>query len=117
MKRYHLFITLGIVQIILLTLLGIFFYRLDERSTRAPESPSVEKGTEKLPECRKTGCSSHICADEDIATTCEFLPEYACYADGECERQPDGQCGFTPTETLSSCLEQAVKSRETDNAI
>ncbi|HVJ92369.1 MAG TPA: hypothetical protein VM580_21360 [Labilithrix sp.] len=54
--------------------------------------------------CIKTGCSSHICSDQPVVTTCIFRPEYACYADATCERQADGQCGFTQTETLTSCL-------------
>lgn len=57
------------------------------------------------PACRKTGCSGHVCADSDRVTTCEFRPEYACYQAATCERQADGQCGFTKTDTLTSCLE------------
>lgn len=54
--------------------------------------------------CRKTGCSGEICADQDFASTCEFRPEYACYAQATCARQASGQCGFTPTPALASCL-------------
>jgi hypothetical protein len=57
-----------------------------------------------LAPCRKTGCSSHVCSDQDVITTCEFRPEYACYQQATCERQPDGQCGFTPTPELAACL-------------
>lgn len=56
------------------------------------------------PACRKTGCSSHICADRDMMTTCEFRPEYACYAAATCERGADGTCGFRKTAALTSCL-------------
>lgn len=58
-------------------------------------------------DCFRTGCSGHVCADRDIITTCEFREDYACYATATCERQPDGQCGFTPTAALSSCLADA----------
>jgi hypothetical protein len=54
--------------------------------------------------CFKTGCSGHVCADQDVITTCEFRPEYACYQAATCERQPDGRCGFTPSPALSACL-------------
>jgi hypothetical protein len=37
-------------------------------------------------------------------TTCEFRAEYACYREATCERQPDGACGWTPTDTLTACL-------------
>lgn len=56
--------------------------------------------------CFKTGCSSQVCADHDVATTCEFRPEYACYQKAVCERQTDGDCGFTMTPELKSCLAQ-----------
>jgi hypothetical protein len=54
--------------------------------------------------CRPTGCSSQICSDEDIASTCEFRPEYACYKNGECKRQANGQCGWTQSAALLACL-------------
>jgi len=54
--------------------------------------------------CRKTGCSSHLCSDQDLISTCEFRPEYACYQQATCERQADGNCGFTPSAALTSCL-------------
>ncbi|HVJ92368.1 MAG TPA: hypothetical protein VM580_21355 [Labilithrix sp.] len=56
------------------------------------------------PECKRTGCSGHVCADHDVVTTCIYKPEYACYQEATCERQADGQCGFTQTDELTSCL-------------
>jgi len=37
-------------------------------------------------------------------TTCEFRPEHACYREAVCERQPNGECGFTDTPELRACL-------------
>lgn len=54
--------------------------------------------------CRKTGCSSHICSDSDVVSTCEFRPEYACYRTATCTRQSDGQCGWVQTPELQKCL-------------
>jgi hypothetical protein len=54
--------------------------------------------------CRVTGCSGQVCADHDVATTCEWQPEYACYRDAQCARQPDGSCNWTMTDELASCL-------------
>jgi hypothetical protein len=54
--------------------------------------------------CIKTGCSSQVCADHDVITTCEWRPEYACYQKAACERQADGNCGFTKTPELTACL-------------
>ena len=66
----------------------------------------VEEIDEEASECRPTGCSGQVCADEDIITTCEYLPEYACYENAVCERQPDGECGWTMTDELINCLAQ-----------
>ncbi|MGZ5481615.1 MAG: DUF6748 domain-containing protein [Pyrinomonadaceae bacterium] len=57
--------------------------------------------------CFKTGCSSHVCSDRDVVTTCEFRPEYACYQKAMCERQRTGECGFTQTAELTACLARA----------
>ncbi len=54
--------------------------------------------------CMKTGCSGQICSDEQRFSTCEFRPEYACYQAATCEVQADGECGFTQTAELSTCL-------------
>jgi hypothetical protein len=60
--------------------------------------------------CVHGGCSNHLCVEASagpVGSTCEFRPEYACYAAAKCERQVDGRCGFTPSETLTRCLMQA----------
>jgi eight-cysteine-cluster-containing protein len=58
-------------------------------------------------DCRRTGCSGQVCGERDVVTTCEFLPHYACYRDATCEQQPDGSCGWTPTEDLQRCVAEA----------
>ena len=57
--------------------------------------------------CVRAGCSDHLCIEEgmDIASTCEWRPVYECYQQATCERQENGQCGFTPTHELVECLE------------
>lgn len=64
----------------------------------------VRKSISAMKPCIKTGCSSQVCADHDVITTCEFRPEYACYKKAACERQADGNCGFTKTRELTECL-------------
>ena len=56
------------------------------------------------PPCVKTGCSGQICADSQRISTCEFRPEYACYQTATCARQATGQCGWTQTPALTSCI-------------
>ena len=62
------------------------------------------KSVANLKPCMKTGCSGIVCADHDVISTCEWRPEYACYQKATCERQDDGNCGFTKTRELTSCL-------------
>jgi Domain of unknown function (DUF6748) len=59
--------------------------------------------------CFKTGCSRQVCADEEVVTTCEFRSEYECYRTARCERQANGECGFTKTPELTSCLNRRVR--------
>lgn len=67
------------------------------------EIPPIETGRERGG-CMSTGCSGQVCADADIITTCEYKPEYACYENAVCERQADGQCGWTLTAAVGRCL-------------
>lgn len=59
-------------------------------------------------QCVPAGCSGHVCAEENeapnIVTTCEYKAEYVCYKSARCERQQDGNCGWTQTPQLSACL-------------
>lgn len=59
-----------------------------------------------LKECKKTGCSGQICSDEDVASTCEWKEQYACYQTAICERSTtDYTCGFRKTTELQTCLD------------
>ena len=60
--------------------------------------------------CFKTGCSSQVCADHNVVTTCEYRPEYECYRKAACERQRNGECGFTQTAELTACLARARRN-------
>jgi len=54
--------------------------------------------------CMKTGCSGQVCSDQQVTTTCEYRSEYDCYREATCERQANGECGFTQTRELRACL-------------
>jgi hypothetical protein len=57
--------------------------------------------------CMKTGCSGQVCSDKEVITTCEFRTEYECYKKAACERQANGECGFTQTPELVACLKRS----------
>lgn len=75
-----------------------------------PPGPYIGAG------CAVGGCSQQICGEagevENIATTCEWRAEYACYAASRCEKQASGQCGWTNTAEQSQCLADAASSEE-----
>ena len=66
---------------------------------RAPTTPPVAKS------CVISGCSSQICGEEEMMSTCEFREEYACYRKAACERQTSGKCGWTDTAELRACID------------
>lgn len=76
----------------------------EDTSAQAPtdDAPPVQ-GT---PACVRGGCSGELCLPEgeERMSPCVMRPEFACYREATCERQDDGQCGFTPTASLASCL-------------
>jgi len=59
--------------------------------------------------CMITGCSSQVCSDQEVVTTCEYRNEYACYKKARCERQSNGECGWTKTKELTSCVDSAKR--------
>jgi eight-cysteine-cluster-containing protein len=76
------------------------------------ETPAPDRGSsvavqqETPPDCARSGCSGTVCTEPEnqVMTTCEFRPEYACYDNATCERQTDGKCGWTQTTELTACL-------------
>jgi hypothetical protein len=74
-----------------------------------PTPASLNRST--ISSCVVAGCSSHLCVDAsqaDIITTCEFKWEYQCYRSATCEVQTNGQCGWTMTPELQTCLSNVL---------
>ena len=62
--------------------------------------------------CVVGGCSGQICADEPLASTCEWRPHYACFRDAHCGRfGPAGSCGWEQTSELAACLDRLGAGR------
>ncbi len=80
--------------------------------TATPTTPIIDNGAVTTPpvagECFVGGCSSEICSDQpDMMSPCIWKEEFACYRDAVCERQADGECGWTQTPALMMCLAEA----------
>ncbi len=72
----------------------------------SPEPTPVATGG-----CFVGGCSGQICSDQkDVASTCEFKQEYACYKTATCERQTTGKCGWTQTGMLAACISTSLNN-------
>lgn len=77
--------------------------------TRMACVPDPAEACSSDSDCVVTGCSGQICAATDVASTCEFLPAYACYADEAitscgCVM---GACAWAATPELQTCLDEA----------
>ncbi len=88
-------------------------------------APPMGEGPDNKPYvgagCAIGGCSQQICGEagevEDVATTCEWKEEYACYAASRCEKQASGQCGWTETENFNQCLANAAASASSSGEV
>lgn len=60
-------------------------------------------------DCLISGCSGTLCVPRDQTppqyTTCEWRPEYACFAEDDCLCRA-GQCRWAGTEAYDSCVSQ-----------
>jgi hypothetical protein len=68
------------------------------------QSVTREPSSRESGGCIISGCSSEICSDKIKFSTCEVKPGVECYKTAACERQEKGECGWTQTEELTSCL-------------
>jgi hypothetical protein len=76
------------------------------RLTSSPSPTPVPK-TNTVSTCKIGGCSSELCLEigsPDRASICLYRNEYACLKYSVCEKQPNGNCGWTQTSQYLSCL-------------
>jgi len=99
MKKVFVFILL----IVVLCLLAVFILLKNNKNI-----PNNGQQPTLMPSknCFVGGCSRQICSGRnDIISTCEYREEYICYKTAICEKQSNGQCGWTKTNELLKCLE------------
>lgn len=88
-----------------------------EESPSVTPSAATSEASEAAPQppgCEVAGCSRHLCLPageaEGLMSTCEWQDEYECRQLAICERQPNGQCGFTETAESKACTEKLTKN-------
>ena len=77
--------------------------RAEPRSGAAVQKRSAQA----VEPCVVSGCSGQLCALEALFSTCEWHPEYACFANATCAPQAGGGCGWVMTDALRECLQAA----------
>lgn len=84
---------------------GHIYVQAIEKTPAAPAHP-----VQVSPACVVAGCSAQLCIEKAEAdagggmSTCEYRAEYGCYKNATCERQQNGQCGWTQSDALTQCL-------------
>ncbi len=63
--------------------------------------------------CIVGGCNGEVCSEsgEGGISTCIWKEEFSCYKKpfAKCERQLDGNCGWTENTELNNCISEAKK--------
>lgn len=68
-----------------------------------PTAVPVEERCGDDSDCIVTGCSSQVCALRETVTTCEYRPEYGCFAYAQCKCTA-GRCGWTSSVEYDQCM-------------
>jgi hypothetical protein len=68
----------------------------------------TKKPTSAKGGCIIGGCNGEICSDTNMASPCIYKPEFECYKNAQCEKQDNGNCGWTPTAELTACLGASI---------
>jgi|SRR3989344_305083 len=98
----HKYASFFVTLILMLFVFGSSFfiaYQSGKQKGTPPLEPSVG--------CIISGCNNEICQDantEPATSICIYDPKYECFKSAKCERQEAGECAWTQTEELKSCL-------------
>ena len=87
--------------------------RESEPPAESGAAPESELASADEP-CKRAGCSGELCVgvDDNVVSACVWYSRFACYRTAECTVQPDGRCGWTPTEELEQCLDESADESE-----
>lgn len=110
-KKALLVIGVGVLLVVVAAIGIYLFIGLGKNGTSSVPEERQLPPSEQLRAsggCVIGGCSGQLCLgpdEEDVFTTCEFSPVFTCYQNyGTCQPQADGQCGWSQTSELASCL-------------
>ncbi len=78
-----------------------------EEDYLTPDGEGIPDVAPGRPICVREGCNGTLCVEsgtEVPATNCRADERMGCFQDVTCERQADGQCGFTEREQIDACI-------------
>lgn len=111
----------GAILLFIAAIIGLIYFSFMGRTIATdvsyPDKPidsgSGTSSSEITPtsskECKISGCSDELCVDansDEVNSICIYKDEYACYKKdfAKCEVQEDGNCGWTQSDEMKSCL-------------
>ena len=87
--------------VLLLMVVVLFVYRTVVSNKSINKSGIVGTG------CKLGGCNGELCLNkegEELSSICLYQDKYRCYKEATCEKQDNGECGWTQTSKLKTCL-------------
>ena len=88
------------------------------RECRVPDGRILKEGVDDRTKavardgCFIGGCGNQLCSDQpgDVSS-CVSRDEDICYQTAVCEKQESGQCGWTQSSDIQSCLQSAIQEK------
>ncbi len=93
------------MRLLLAACIAFFCACVTERSDARSGTAVQRRSGQAVAPCVVSGCSGQVCASEPLFSTCEWRPEYGCFATATCAPQAGGGCGWVVTDELRACLE------------
>ena len=114
----------NLIILLVLVLVAVGLYFVSQQKEEKPGIVSQElvgfqgyvgPGCEVYPGCGPTQCGN--IGDEQRGSICDARLEYQCLigSTARCEKQPEGDCGWTQTEEFKQCVSDARTSENQRN--
>ena len=105
-----------IIILLALSILSSVFNRAPEGYVNNSNYWNWDRYRNRRRVCRRTGCSKQICADRNIATTCEHRCEYDCYRNAICSNTSTG-CRWTRTPQFNRCINRCRRNNNNNRVV
>lgn len=76
---------------------------------KCPSQTRPRGGCEADSDCKISGCSGEICAEQEMTSICLYKPEFECYSLTNC-KCVNGKCGWEQTKEFLDCVDSKIIS-------